>query len=108
MVQNALAYQATMHRLKPMFFSQLTLLSNNLVLASYLSGIYLESWFSWLWGEVQKTLKKRRKQAEQKNWKVKGKKNEECEESQITTINIFGFKLYFTGKHKLKKAVSTL
>ena len=62
MVQKALAYKATMHRLKPMFFSQLTLLSNNLVLAPYLSGIYLESWFSWLWGGVQKTLKKSRKQ----------------------------------------------
>ena len=31
------------------FFSKLTLLTNNLVLKSYLSGIYLESWFSWLW-----------------------------------------------------------
>ena len=28
-----------------MFFSQLTLLSNDLVLTSYLSGNYLESWF---------------------------------------------------------------
>ena len=55
-----------MHRLKPMFFSQLTLLSNNLVLAPYLSGIYLESWFSWLWGGVQKTLKKSRKQTKKK------------------------------------------
>ena len=42
-------------------FSQLTLLSNNLLLTSYLSGIYLESWFCWSWGGVQKTLKKRRK-----------------------------------------------
>ena len=31
------------------FFSKLTLFTNNLVLKSYLSGIYLESWFSWLW-----------------------------------------------------------
>ena len=31
-----------MHRLKSMFFSKLTLLSNNLVLMSYLSDIYLE------------------------------------------------------------------
>ena len=31
-----------------MFFFQLTLSSNNLVLTSYSSGIYLESWFSWL------------------------------------------------------------
>ena len=33
---------------------------------SYLSGIYLESWFSWLWGGVQKTLKKE-KNREKKN-----------------------------------------
>ena len=30
-----------MHRLKPLFFVQLTLLSNNLVLSSYLNGILL-------------------------------------------------------------------
>ena len=92
-----------MHKLKSMFLSQLTLLSNNLVLTSYLSGIYLESWFSWLWGGVQKTSKKRRKQTEEKHWKLKRKKNEEYEESQITTIYIFGFKLYFARKHNLRK-----
>ena len=58
----ALTHKATMNTLKPMFFPQLTLLSNNFVLTSYLRGIYLESWFSWLWGGVEKTLKKRRKQ----------------------------------------------
>ena len=89
-----------MHKLKSMFLSQLTLLSNNLVLTSYLSGIYLESWFSWLWGGVQKTSKKRRKQTEEKHWKVKRKKNEEHEEIQIATIYIFGFKLHFARKHK--------
>ena len=41
---------------------------------------------------------------------MNGKKNEEYKESQITTINIFGFtfymeKIYFTRKHNLKKAV---
>ena len=56
-----------MHRLKSMFFSQLTLLSNNLVLTLYLSVNYLESWFSWLWGGVQKTLKKSKKQKEEKH-----------------------------------------
>ena len=30
------------------FFPHLTLLSNNLLLTSYLSCIYLESWFYWL------------------------------------------------------------
>ena len=34
---------------------------------------------------------------------MKTKKNEEYEESQITTIYIFGFKLYFAGKYNLKK-----
>ena len=46
-----------MHKLKSMFFYQLTLPSNNLVLMSYLSGIYIESKLSWLVGEVQKKLK---------------------------------------------------
>ena len=61
-------YPSEIHNtlLKPMFFSQLTLLSNNLVLTSYLSGIYLDSWLSWLWGGVQKTLKKK-KQTEEKH-----------------------------------------
>ena len=93
-----------MLKLKSMLFSQLTQLFSNLVLTSYLSGIYLESWFSWLWGGVQKTSKKRRKQTEEKHWKLKRKKNEEYEESQITTIYIFGFKLYFARKHNLKKS----
>ena len=35
-------------------------------------GIYLESWFSWLWGGVQKTSKKRRKQTK-KTWKSEEK-----------------------------------
>ena len=48
-------------------FSKLTLLFNNLALMSYLTGIYLESWFSWLWGGVQKTWKKRRKQTEERH-----------------------------------------
>ena len=38
----ALTYKATMHRINSMYLSQLTLLYNNLVLTSYLSGIYLE------------------------------------------------------------------
>ena len=36
----------------------MTLLSNNQVLMSYLSSIFLESRFSWLGGGAQKTLKK--------------------------------------------------
>ena len=75
-----------MHRLKSMLFSKLTLLSNSLVLTSYLSGVYVESIIvSWLCGRVQKTLKKRRKQTEEKQSKMKSKKNEEYKESQIPT-----------------------
>ena len=40
-----------------MFFNQLIFLSNNTVLMSCLSGVYLELWFSLLEGGVQKTLK---------------------------------------------------
>ena len=96
MAQKALTYKATVFRQNPMFFPQLTLLFNNLVLTSYSSGIYL--------GGVQKTLKKRRTQTEEKHWKVKRKKNGEYEESQITAICIFGFKLYFARKNNLKKS----
>ena len=92
-----------MHELKSMFFPRLTLFSNNLALTSYLSGIYLESWFSWLWGGVQKTSKKRRKQTEENHRKVKRKENKDCEESQITTIYIFGFKSCFARKHNFEK-----
>ena len=35
---------------------------------------------------------------------MKRKKNEEYEESEITTIYILGFKLYFARKHNLKKS----
>ena len=102
-------YKTTIDRPKLMFFfSQLTLLFYNLVLTSYLSGIYLESWSSSLWARVQKTLKKRGKQAEEKCWKVKREKNEDFEKSQITTIYIFGFKFYFARKQNSKKVVYTI
>ena len=54
--------------------------------------------------QKKKEEEKRRKQTEEKHWKVKRNKNEEYEESEITTIYIFiGFKLYFARKHILKK-----
>ena len=56
-------------------FYQLTLVSNNFVLISYLSGIYLESCFYGLGGGVQKTL--RRKQTKEKHLKLKKKKQKE-------------------------------
>ena len=45
-------------------------------------------------GSMQKILKKRRKETEEKNSKMKSKKNEKYLESQITTINMFGFNFY--------------
>ena len=53
--------QGALRTLHIQFFSQLTLLSNNLVLTSYLSGIYLESWFSWLWGWRAENIEKKKK-----------------------------------------------
>ena len=73
MVQQVLKYKATMHRLKPMFLSQLTLHFNNLVLTSYWSVIYLESWFSWLWEGVQKALRKKKKTDRRKTLKIQKK-----------------------------------
>ena len=67
MVEKALMYKAAVYSLKSMLFYQLALLSNNLLLMSYLSRIYLESCFSWLWGGMQKTLRKRIKQAKEKH-----------------------------------------
>ena len=61
MAEKGLTYKAMTYRLKSMFVYQLTFLSNNLILMSYLSGIYLEWLFSWLGGGVQKTLKKEEK-----------------------------------------------
>ena len=37
------------------------------------------------------TLKDSKKTGRKKHWKMKRKKNEECRESQVTTINIFAF-----------------
>ena len=39
---------------------------------------------------------------------MKRKKNEEYEESQITTIYVFGLQLYFARKYNLKKVVYTI
>ena len=62
-----------MHKLKSVFFFQLTLLSNYLVLKLYLSGIYLKSRFPWLWVVVQKTSNKRKKVEKSKTLKYEEK-----------------------------------
>ena len=101
-----------MHRLKSMFFNQLTLLSNNLVLMPYLSGIYLDWWFSWLGAGVQKTLKKgenRQKKTSKNEGKekrrIQGKSNNSNEHLRFYLL----FKRsYFVRKHSLKKVVYTI
>ena len=37
---------------------------------------------------------------------MKRNKNEECKESQIKAIYVFGFKLCFVKKHNLKESIS--
>ena len=71
----------------------------------YLSAIYLESCFSLFWVGMQKTLKKRRKQTEQKHSKMKRKRNKEYKDSQITTTNIFGFTFYIENYISLENIV---
>ena len=55
-------------------------------------------------GWSAENIEGRRKQTEEKHWKLKRMENEDYVESQITTIYIFSFKLYFPGKHDLKKS----
>ena len=61
----------------------------------YLSGIFL------LWGGVQK------KKKNEKHWKMKRKRSEECKENQITTINLgftFYLKIIFCSKPLCEKS----
>ena len=80
-----------MHRLKPLFFVQLTLLSNNLVLSSYLNGILLRMMVFLAIGKSVESIEEQ-------------KETDEYEESQITKIHIFGFKLHFPRKYILKNS----
>ena len=60
-------------------------------------------------GRSAENIEKKKKTDRRKTLKskVKRKKNEECQQTQIITIYIFGFKLYFARKHSLKKVVYT-
>ena len=60
------------------FFSELTLPSNNLGLTSYLSGIYLESWFSLVMGRSLENMK-----GKTKTDKRKTLKNEEKQKGRM-------------------------
>ena len=57
-------------------------------------------------GRSAENIEKKKKTDRRKTLKskVKRKKNEECQQTQIITIYIFGFKLYFARKHSLKKS----
>ena len=57
-------------------------------------------------------LRKSKKTGRKKHWKMKRKKNEECRESQVTTINIFAFTFriknqFLVQKHSLNKVFYT-
>ena len=94
MIQKVLICNATMLRLKSMFFCQFALLSTNVITMSYLGGIYWESWFSWFEGGVQEELTKSKKIEKGKTLKMKRMESGEYRESQITTIYHFGFTFY--------------
>ena len=82
-----------------------TLLSNNHTLMSYLSGIYLKSWFSWFGGGSQKTLKKRRKQTEEKQKKEKRRMQRKSKNNnKHLWFYLLYKKIYFARKHSLKKS----
>ena len=74
---------------------------------SYLSGIYSESWFSWLREGVQKILRKRKIQAEEnidtsskEKQRIQGKSNNNNEHLRC----YFLYKeLYFSQEHSLKR-----
>ena len=52
----------------------------NLVLMSYLSGIYLESWFSWLGGKGAENIKKKKKTVRRKTRKYCEKERRRIQE----------------------------
>ena len=56
-------------------------------------------------GRDKDYIEKRRKQTEEKHSKMKRKKNKECRESQITTINVFGSTFYVKNYILLKNMV---
>ena len=90
----------------------MTLLSNNLASMSFLSAVYLELWFSWLWWGVQKTLKKEEyrqkkniKKWRERKWIIQGKSNNN---SEHLWFYLLYKKSHFARKHSLKKLVYTI
>ena len=58
------------------FFYQFTLLWTNFELISCLSGIYLNSWFSWFGRGVKKTSKEKKKTDKRKTFKNEEKEKQ--------------------------------
>ena len=78
------------------------------MLMSYLSEIYSESWLSWLGGEMQKILRKRRIQTEKKALKNKDKEKRRIQgksnnNNEHFYCSLLFEKIYFAQKHSLKK-----
>ena len=75
---------------------------------SYLSGIYLESWFSWFEGGMKITLKKKKKTDREKIFKYKEKKKQRIQGKSNNNNKRLWFYLlykyiYIARKHSLKK-----
>ena len=72
-----------MHRLKPLFFVQLTLLSNNLVLSSYLNDILLRIMVFLVMGKSVESIEEQKetdrtktlRYEENKKRRIRGKSN---------------------------------
>ena len=73
MDQKAVMYNAAMHRLKRLFLFQLTLLSNNLELLSYLYGILLRVMVFFVTWWKAENIKEQKKTDRRKTLKNEGK-----------------------------------
>ena len=107
-VQNVLTWKAPMHRPKSIFFYQFTLLWTNLELISYLSGMYLNSWFSWFGRGVKKTSKEKKKTGWGKTFKYEEKEKQRTQWKSNNSNKHLWFYLsykrsYFIQKLNLKK-----
>ena len=66
---------------------------------------YLESWFSWLWGGIQKTLKKRRKQTRKTLKSEEKEKRRMREKSNNSTVHLLVLNYILLENIFLKKVV---
>ena len=79
-----------MHRLKPNFFFQLTLLSNNLVLTSYLSGILLRIMVFLVMGRSAENVEEKKKTDRKKTLKSEEKEKRRIRrKSNNNNINLW-------------------